>query len=124
MDEASEKLKYATGNLYINDKSTGSVVNQQPFGGARKSGVVVSRKISTTFSSTHEALPHRRRDIPTSSTLISKPCVRFSSRVCLLSPGTNDKAGGPYYLLKFCSPQAVKNTSVPSKVWKYEYMSN
>jgi len=31
-------LKQATGNLYINDKSTGAVVNQQPFGGARMSG--------------------------------------------------------------------------------------
>lgn len=33
-----EKLWYAAGNLYINDKPTGAVVNQQPFGGARKSG--------------------------------------------------------------------------------------
>lgn len=31
-------LKQTTGNLYINDKSTGAVVNQQPFGGARLSG--------------------------------------------------------------------------------------
>jgi len=32
------QLKNSTGNLYINDRSTGSVVNQQPFGGARLSG--------------------------------------------------------------------------------------
>ena len=38
IDEASEILKYSTGNYYVNDKSTGSVVCQQPFGGARKSG--------------------------------------------------------------------------------------
>ena len=31
-------LRHAAGNLYINDKSTGSVVGQQPFGGARASG--------------------------------------------------------------------------------------
>ncbi len=33
-----EKLYYSAGNLYINDKPTGAVVGQQPFGGARKSG--------------------------------------------------------------------------------------
>ncbi|KAK2551206.1 Delta-1-pyrroline-5-carboxylate dehydrogenase [Acropora cervicornis] len=36
--EASDILKDATGNFYINDKSTGSIVGQQPFGGARLSG--------------------------------------------------------------------------------------
>jgi 1-pyrroline-5-carboxylate dehydrogenase len=35
---ATNKLKYKTGNFYINDKSTGSVVGQQPFGGSGKSG--------------------------------------------------------------------------------------
>ncbi len=35
---ASEKLKHAAGNFYINDKPTGAVVGQQPFGGARASG--------------------------------------------------------------------------------------
>jgi 1-pyrroline-5-carboxylate dehydrogenase len=34
----SSELKNAAGNFYINDKSTGAVVNQQPFGGARLSG--------------------------------------------------------------------------------------
>ncbi|MGW4027740.1 L-glutamate gamma-semialdehyde dehydrogenase [Streptomyces sp. NPDC004838] len=33
-----EKLRYAAGNFYINDKSTGAVVGQQPFGGGRASG--------------------------------------------------------------------------------------
>jgi 1-pyrroline-5-carboxylate dehydrogenase len=36
--EASDKLRYAAGNFYINDKPTGAVVGQQPFGGARRSG--------------------------------------------------------------------------------------
>lgn len=36
--EASKKLKQAAGNFYINDKPTGAVVGQQPFGGARGSG--------------------------------------------------------------------------------------
>src|SRR5690606_31204711 len=33
-----ERLRYAAGNFYINDKPTGSIVGQQPFGGARASG--------------------------------------------------------------------------------------
>ncbi|MBA3841801.1 MAG: L-glutamate gamma-semialdehyde dehydrogenase [Actinobacteria bacterium] len=36
--DAQEKLRYAAGNFYVNDKPTGAVVGQQPFGGARASG--------------------------------------------------------------------------------------
>ncbi len=36
--EAHAKLRHAAGNFYINDKCTGAVVGQQPFGGARASG--------------------------------------------------------------------------------------
>jgi 1-pyrroline-5-carboxylate dehydrogenase len=35
---AHERLRYAAGNFYVNDKPTGAVVGQQPFGGARASG--------------------------------------------------------------------------------------
>ena len=35
---AMDKLRYAAGNFYINDKPTGAVVGQQPFGGGRSSG--------------------------------------------------------------------------------------
>ncbi len=35
---ATERLRHAAGNFYINDKPTGAVVGQQPFGGARGSG--------------------------------------------------------------------------------------
>ncbi|WP_433140404.1 L-glutamate gamma-semialdehyde dehydrogenase [Actinomadura nitritigenes] len=35
---AAEVLRYAAGNFYVNDKPTGAVVGQQPFGGARASG--------------------------------------------------------------------------------------
>jgi 1-pyrroline-5-carboxylate dehydrogenase len=38
VDWASAALRYAAGNFYINDKPTGAVVGQQPFGGARASG--------------------------------------------------------------------------------------
>jgi 1-pyrroline-5-carboxylate dehydrogenase len=36
--EAHAALRYAAGNFYVNDKPTGAVVGQQPFGGARASG--------------------------------------------------------------------------------------
>jgi len=36
--QASEVLRYSAGNFYVNDKPTGAVVGQQPFGGARASG--------------------------------------------------------------------------------------
>uniref|UniRef100_A0A914CFX0 Multifunctional fusion protein n=1 Tax=Acrobeloides nanus TaxID=290746 RepID=A0A914CFX0_9BILA len=73
LQKATDILRDATGNLYLNDKSTGSVVGQQPFGGARKSG-------------------------------------------------TNDKAGGPHYLLRFASPLTIKETYVPLKEWRYKSM--
>lgn len=38
IDEAAKALRNAAGNYYVNDKSTGSIVAQQPFGGARASG--------------------------------------------------------------------------------------
>nr|XP_006642011.1 PREDICTED: delta-1-pyrroline-5-carboxylate dehydrogenase, mitochondrial [Lepisosteus oculatus] len=71
--EAGKVLRNAAGNFYINDKSTGSVVAQQPFGGSRASG-------------------------------------------------TNDKPGGPHYVLRWTSPQVVKETHVPLTEWKYPYM--
>jgi len=71
---AAQVLRGTAGNFYVNDKSTGSVVGQQPFGGARLSG-------------------------------------------------TNDKAGGPHYMLKWASPQSVKQTFVPLKDVNYPYMT-
>jgi 1-pyrroline-5-carboxylate dehydrogenase len=35
---AEARLRHACGNFYVNDKCTGAVVGQQPFGGARASG--------------------------------------------------------------------------------------
>lgn len=70
---ALEEFKTVTGNFYINDKSTGSVVGQQPFGGGRMSG-------------------------------------------------TNDKAGGTHYCLRWTSPQSIKETFVPLRDVGYPYM--
>jgi 1-pyrroline-5-carboxylate dehydrogenase len=62
-DTANRMLRNAAGNYYINDKPTGAVVGQQPFGGARASGTndkagsilnlvrwVSPRSIKETFS--------------------------------------------------------------------------
>jgi 1-pyrroline-5-carboxylate dehydrogenase len=38
VDQASTALRFAAGNFYVNDKPTGAVVGQQPFGGGRASG--------------------------------------------------------------------------------------
>lgn len=73
LKKALEELKLTAGNFYINDKSTGSVVGQQPFGGGRMSG-------------------------------------------------TNDKAGGPVYVMRWTTPQAIKETFVPLTEVDYPYM--
>ena len=36
--EAQQVLRFSAGNFYVNDKPTGAVVGQQPFGGSRASG--------------------------------------------------------------------------------------
>ncbi|XP_013187980.1 delta-1-pyrroline-5-carboxylate dehydrogenase, mitochondrial [Amyelois transitella] len=71
---ALDELKMTAGNFYLNDKSTGSVVGQQPFGGGRMSG-------------------------------------------------TNDKAGGPNYVMRWTTPQSIKETFVPITDINYKYMS-
>jgi 1-pyrroline-5-carboxylate dehydrogenase len=38
IEVAKDRLRYAAGNFYVNDKPTGAVVGQQPFGGSRASG--------------------------------------------------------------------------------------
>ncbi|MDR3331213.1 MAG: L-glutamate gamma-semialdehyde dehydrogenase [Synergistaceae bacterium] len=46
--KVSEVLKYAAGNFYINDKTTGAMVGQQPFGGSRASGT--NDKVGSVFN--------------------------------------------------------------------------
>ncbi|MDR3165404.1 MAG: L-glutamate gamma-semialdehyde dehydrogenase [Synergistaceae bacterium] len=46
--KATETLKYAAGNFYINDKTTGAMVGQQPFGGSRASGT--NDKVGSAFN--------------------------------------------------------------------------
>jgi 1-pyrroline-5-carboxylate dehydrogenase len=65
--EAAMALRNAAGNFYVNDKPTGAVVGQQPFGGARGSGTndkagsklnlvrwVSARSVKETFSPPHD----------------------------------------------------------------------
>src|SRR5258708_32021995 len=65
--QALSALRHAAGNFYINDKPTGAVVGQQPFGGARGSGTndkagsklnltrwVSARAIKETFNPPHD----------------------------------------------------------------------
>ncbi|TQS42886.1 L-glutamate gamma-semialdehyde dehydrogenase [Cryptosporangium phraense] len=72
---ATERLRFAAGNFYLNDKPTGAVVGQQPFGGARASGTndkagsifnllrwVSPRTIKETFvPPTDHTYPHMSR---------------------------------------------------------------
>lgn len=67
-------LQYSAGNIYFNDKPTGAVVGQQPFGGARASG-------------------------------------------------TNDKAGSYLNLIRWVSPQAVKETFDSAYDYDYPFIS-
>jgi len=48
LSQASDGLRYTAGNFYINDKPTGPVVGQQPFGGARASGT--NDKVGTIWN--------------------------------------------------------------------------
>jgi len=67
IETAMNALRYSAGNFYINDKPTGAVVGQQPFGGARGSGTndkagsplnllrwVSPRSIKETFAPPHD----------------------------------------------------------------------
>jgi len=70
IEKMTIRLMHTAGNFYINDKPTGAVVDQQPFGGGRGSG-------------------------------------------------TNDKAGSVFNLLRWVSPQCIKETFVPATDYMY-----
>jgi len=70
IEKMTTRLMHTAGNFYINDKPTGAVVDQQPFGGGRGSG-------------------------------------------------TNDKAGSLFNLLRWVSPQCIKETFVPATDYLY-----
>ena len=70
IEHYTQRLTHTAGNFYINDKPTGAVVDQQPFGGGRRSG-------------------------------------------------TNDKAGSIFNMIRWVSPQCIKETFVPATDYMY-----
>ncbi|HET6564278.1 MAG TPA: L-glutamate gamma-semialdehyde dehydrogenase [Xanthomonadales bacterium] len=58
--KADDRLRYAAGNYYVNDKPTGSVVGQQPFGGARASGT--NDKAGTVWNLIRFASPRATKE--------------------------------------------------------------
>ncbi|HEY7882311.1 MAG TPA: L-glutamate gamma-semialdehyde dehydrogenase [Streptosporangiaceae bacterium] len=58
---ATEKLRFAAGNFYINDKPTGAVVGQQPFGGGRASGT--NDKAGSMLNLTRWASPRTIKEL-------------------------------------------------------------
>ena len=70
IEHYTHRLMHTAGNFYINDKPTGAVVDQQPFGGGRRSG-------------------------------------------------TNDKAGSIFNLIRWVSPQCIKESFVPATDYMY-----
>jgi 1-pyrroline-5-carboxylate dehydrogenase len=62
--QADDALRYTAGNFYVNDKPTGSVVGQQPFGGARASGT--NDKAGTVWNLIRFASPRstKRNHLP------------------------------------------------------------
>ncbi len=70
LEHYTERLTHTAGNFYINDKPTAAVVDQQPFGGGRRSG-------------------------------------------------TNDKAGSIFNMIRWVSPQCIKETFIPATDYMY-----
>jgi 1-pyrroline-5-carboxylate dehydrogenase len=64
VERADDALRYTAGNVYVNDKPTGSVVGQQPFGGARASGT--NDKAGTVWNLIRFASPRtsKRNHVP------------------------------------------------------------
>jgi 1-pyrroline-5-carboxylate dehydrogenase len=64
VQQADDALRYTAGNFYVNDKPTGSVVGQQPFGGARASGT--NDKAGTVWNMIRFASPRsiKRNHLP------------------------------------------------------------
>ncbi|MFC9359250.1 L-glutamate gamma-semialdehyde dehydrogenase [Rhodococcus sp. NPDC057014] len=60
VEEADAALRYTAGNFYVNDKPTGSVVGQQPFGGARASGT--NDKAGTVWNLIRFASPRTTKE--------------------------------------------------------------
>ncbi|MDR1449100.1 MAG: L-glutamate gamma-semialdehyde dehydrogenase [Propionibacteriaceae bacterium] len=68
---ATARLRQAAGNFYVNDKPTGAVVNQQPFGGGRASGT--NDKAGSLWNMMRWTSPRSLKEALTATTAISYP---------------------------------------------------
>jgi 1-pyrroline-5-carboxylate dehydrogenase len=68
---ASEALRFAAGNFYVNDKPTGAVVGQQPFGGGRASGT--NDKAGSIYNLLRWVSPRTIKETFTPATTIGYP---------------------------------------------------
>ena len=71
VQKIADRLRYAAGNFYINDKPTGAVVGCQPFGGSRASGT--NDKAGGEFNLIRWVLPRHIKE-----TLVSPTDYRYS----------------------------------------------
>ncbi|WP_328608039.1 L-glutamate gamma-semialdehyde dehydrogenase [Amycolatopsis sp. NBC_00345] len=69
--KASEALRFSAGNFYVNDKPTGAVVGQQPFGGARASGT--NDKAGSIFNLLRWTSPRSIKETFVPATVVRHP---------------------------------------------------
>ncbi len=74
LDQASRRLRHAAGNFYLNDKPTGAVVGQQPFGGSRASGT--NDKAGSVWNLIRWTSPRSIKETLAAPTEISYPHMR------------------------------------------------
>ena len=72
--QALERLRYAAGNFYVNDKPTGAVVGQQPFGGGRASGT--NDKAGSAFNISRWLSPRSIKENLAPPTSVEYPFMR------------------------------------------------
>ncbi len=70
---ASDVLRHAAGNFYINDKCTGAVVGQQPFGGSRASGT--NDKAGSMLNLMRWTSPRTIKETFVAATSVGYPCM-------------------------------------------------
>jgi len=71
ISQADKVLRQAAGNFYINDKPTGAVINQQPFGGARASGT--NDKAGSVWNMIRWTSPRSIKEATSAPTAIGYP---------------------------------------------------
>jgi 1-pyrroline-5-carboxylate dehydrogenase len=89
---AQERLRYAAGNFYVNDKPTGAVVGQQPFGGARASGT--NDKAGSMWNLIRWVSPRAIKEQFVPPTDYTYPFLEPDAEPGEDAPATDDAGGG------------------------------